>query len=268
VFAVFPEEIHEELLTPLFLLLAVSTGYAQVEYVKVCSIYGAGFYYLAGTDICHNPSTGDTRQQTEGGTWRSLLPYPEGKWVTNLPLECSPGKPLTIGKFKSTDFTLNQWERKQTSPVSTNLQSGEFITKVIMKGGFYDPRLPGDRHGVNGFGGLCVRSQDPDVILPFGGGPFNPPFGNGLLPVGCVANSRIVNMPAAYAISATSAFQRHHHVGERAGTTGPHIYGRQLVVSTDMGPSRATLLTYRDNDGTDKPLAGTLSLSVCVEKGN
>ena len=23
-----------------------------VEYVKVCSLYGAGFYYIPGTDIC------------------------------------------------------------------------------------------------------------------------------------------------------------------------------------------------------------------------
>jgi hypothetical protein len=48
---------------------------------------------------------------------------------------------------------------------------------------------------------------------------------------------------------------------------GPHIYGSQLVVSTDVGPGGPTLLTYRDADGTDKPLAGTLSVSVCVAKG-
>src|SRR3974377_2309689 len=41
-------------------LVAVSTGQAAdlpvkakpVEYVKVCSLYGAGFYYMPGTDIC------------------------------------------------------------------------------------------------------------------------------------------------------------------------------------------------------------------------
>ena len=25
---------------------------APVEYVKICSLYGAGFYYIPGTDIC------------------------------------------------------------------------------------------------------------------------------------------------------------------------------------------------------------------------
>jgi len=86
---------------------------APVEYVKICSLYGAGFYYIPGTDICmkiggyvrydmaygtngdlnggafssnfNNPSTNnvtlgirgyitaDSRQQTEYGTLRSYL---------------------------------------------------------------------------------------------------------------------------------------------------------------------------------------------------
>ena len=41
-------------------LVAVSAGQAAdlpvkakpVEYVKICSLYGAGFYYMPGTDIC------------------------------------------------------------------------------------------------------------------------------------------------------------------------------------------------------------------------
>ena len=41
-------------------LVAVTTGQAAdlpvkakpVEYVKVCSLYGAGFYYMPGTDMC------------------------------------------------------------------------------------------------------------------------------------------------------------------------------------------------------------------------
>ncbi len=35
------------------LVLAMPTaGQAAVEYVKVCSIYGAGFFYIPGTDTC------------------------------------------------------------------------------------------------------------------------------------------------------------------------------------------------------------------------
>jgi porin-like protein len=33
-------------------LIATAPGFAAVEYVKVCSIYGAGFFYIPGTDTC------------------------------------------------------------------------------------------------------------------------------------------------------------------------------------------------------------------------
>jgi hypothetical protein len=39
----------------LFTGLAVTPGYAQpVQYVRVCSLYGAGFFYIPGTDTCVN----------------------------------------------------------------------------------------------------------------------------------------------------------------------------------------------------------------------
>jgi TolA-binding protein len=41
---------------------------AAVEYVKICSLYGADWYYIPGTDTCINTSSGETRVQTELGT--------------------------------------------------------------------------------------------------------------------------------------------------------------------------------------------------------
>jgi porin-like protein len=38
----------------LFAGLAATPGQAQVEYVKICSLYGAGFFYIPGTDTCLN----------------------------------------------------------------------------------------------------------------------------------------------------------------------------------------------------------------------
>src|SRR6516165_6234108 len=35
-----------------FALLFGGKAQAGVEYVKVCSLYGAGFYYIPGTDTC------------------------------------------------------------------------------------------------------------------------------------------------------------------------------------------------------------------------
>jgi len=247
------------------MLAVASTGHAQtVQYVKICSIYGAGFHYIPGTDICLNDETGDARVQTAGGTWRSLLPYPEGEWVTNAKEECASDKLVKIGTFQSTDFTTNAWDRKQTPPVTLILKKDEFISKVIMSGGFYDPRAAGDRHGVNGFQGLCLRSIDPTVLEVQGSDLVNPPFGNGFLPIGCVANSRIVGMPAAYAISATAAYPDiDTSFDPTLGTIGPYTYGRQLVVTTDLGPNNFIWLTY--SDGTEaKPLAGTLTASVCI----
>src|SRR5215472_13329771 len=42
-------------------MLRPSTASA-VEYVKVCSLYGAGYFYLPGTDTCIDVATNDARQ--------------------------------------------------------------------------------------------------------------------------------------------------------------------------------------------------------------
>lgn len=115
---------HEEVRDVLGAGLLASTAHAAVEYVKVCSLYGAGFHYIPGTDTCLNTSTGDARVQTEGGTWRSLLPYPEGKWTTAPTLECGYGaRYVNVGTFSSTDFTPNAWSRKQTQPVAVTMKA-------------------------------------------------------------------------------------------------------------------------------------------------
>jgi hypothetical protein len=247
-----------------------SPGHAAVEYVRICSLYGAAFYYIPGTDICLNDRTGDARQQTVGGTWRSLVPYPEGKWVTNPVQDCA-GRLMTVGNFASTDFALNAWDRKETEPFRLTTRNGEFISKVVMSGGFFDPRIP-NRHGANGTDGFCVRSVDPNVAeLQADGTSVSLPYGNGNLPIGCVANSRIVNMTAAYSIAATSAYPNVDSTflnGEQTSISGPYVYGSSLVVTTDLGPGGPTLLTYFDaTRQVTKPLSGRLSVSVCVEQG-
>ena len=40
---------------------------APVEYTKICSLYGAGFFYIPGTDTCVNANTGQTKKATEHG---------------------------------------------------------------------------------------------------------------------------------------------------------------------------------------------------------
>lgn len=253
------------------LLTLAPASHAAVEYVRVCSIYGAGFNYIPGTDVCLNQNTGDARVQTEGGTWRSLLPYPEGKWTTNPASECGSSRHVNLGSFSSTDFTPNAWSRMQTRAVNVSTNRGEFISKVTMSGGFYDPRVP-DRHGIPGINGVCVRSVDPTVKEPLNsnGDTWNPPFGNGMLPVACIANSRIMGMPAGYTVAAQSAYPSidKYFIDAEQNTAGPFNYGTQLVVTTDFGSGNFYgQLSYYDARGAQRPLAGKISVSVCIEQG-
>ncbi len=276
------------------LLGGVGTAHAApvVELVKVCSLFGAGFYYIPGTDICFQPITGDTREETPGGTWRSLLPYPEGNWVSNPSQECGLGQLVKVGAFQSTDFSENIQTRKVTAPVSLPLSSNQFISKVMMSGGFYDPRLP-TRRAVNGAGlpptdGLCIKVADPDANLTSGGGAtYNPGYAN--LALGCISNSRIANVPQVYSIAATQAYPQ-ILVDQLFNTFAPSVvFGDQLLVTTDFGETGQGALTYCDptagscapgdidfntlmvttpNGPGLKPLAGTLNVWVCVAGGN
>jgi hypothetical protein len=267
------EDILKKLAISLSLVIGLlgiaSTAHAQlspVEYVKICSLYGAGFYYIPGTDTCVNDVTGDSRTQTEGGTWRSLIPSPQGKWVADPQLECAPGGRLQqVGNFKSTDFAVNAWATKSTTPVNFPVKPPQFISKVMMSGGFYDPRIPGNRGGaVGSLGGrLCLKPNDT-ILMRQGDEFVNFPWA-GFLPIGCVDNSRIVGMPGAYEVTATAAYPNisiYFPTADQTIIAGPYIYGSSLIVTTDY-PSRLGL-TYRDGD-VDKPMAGTLSVSVCVE---
>ena len=61
-------------LASFLLILAGSTvacAAAPVEYVRICSLYGADYYYVPGTDLCLNPTTGVTKTETPDGTMTS-----------------------------------------------------------------------------------------------------------------------------------------------------------------------------------------------------
>lgn len=54
--------------------LTLSGGFAQagpVEYVRICDVYGTGFFYIPGTDRCIRPDTGEIRYETVDGTVRT-----------------------------------------------------------------------------------------------------------------------------------------------------------------------------------------------------
>lgn len=39
-----------------------------VEYVRICTLYGTGYFYIPGTNTCVDAATGMTKYQTSAGT--------------------------------------------------------------------------------------------------------------------------------------------------------------------------------------------------------
>jgi hypothetical protein len=258
-----------------FLTLGSPLLAAPIENVRVCDRFGPGFLYVPGTEICYHAMTGDVRQETEGGVWRSRLPYPSGRWVQHPRRECRDGRIVPIGTFESTDFTVNAWNRKQTEPVAVAIRDNEYVSKIMMSGGFFDPRLPGHRSGTYGTTVLCLRSLDPSIpeVAPEpnpGDPPVKPRWANGLLPLGCIANARILNIPATYVIAADASYPSVHGEfanEEQTEVSGPFTYASHIAVTTDVGNGGPNLLTYLDaSDGSSKPLAGSVKISVCVSR--
>ena len=74
-------------------LVAVSAGQAAelpvkakpVEYVRVCSLYGAGFYYMPGTDICLKIGGYARRKRRTTATATSLVDRLRATSTTALP---------------------------------------------------------------------------------------------------------------------------------------------------------------------------------------
>jgi hypothetical protein len=68
-------------------LLTSAPGHAAVEYVKICSIYGAGFFYIPGTDTCLNANqilTGQfaiARQLTRASTGSAMATSLVNPWL-------------------------------------------------------------------------------------------------------------------------------------------------------------------------------------------
>lgn len=109
---------------------------APVEYVRVCDSYGAGFFYIPGTDTCFNPATGESRTETAGGTWITQDAGSSGEWVGRPGRQCLPGRLVSLGTITPADLTLNSHDRYETAPLPITLADGEFISRLMIRGGF------------------------------------------------------------------------------------------------------------------------------------
>lgn len=134
--------------------LMPSAAHAQVEYVKVCSLYGAGFFYLPGTDVCLDVATNEARQETEGGTWSWRVPNNPRTWLRTPQSSCSGGRVVKFGDIDSSGLVENSHSRYETKiHYALKLKPGQYIASVLYRGGFT---------GVAGSGNFCMYYYDPD----------------------------------------------------------------------------------------------------------
>lgn len=118
------------------LTAALAVSAQPVEYVRVCSTYGTGYSYIPGTDICLNAFTGETRVETEGGTWRAHIGKLPGEWVASPRAGCRLGRLVHVGTITRSDLTQNAHGQFETAPFALPLGSNEFISKILLRGGF------------------------------------------------------------------------------------------------------------------------------------
>lgn len=155
-----------------------STANAQpVEYVRVCSIFGAEFFYLPGTDICLNVETNDARQETMGGVWRWRIPNNPRTWVPSPQGSCQ-GQLVWFGNINSAGLTQNSHGRFETNTRyhQLNLKRGQYISSVFYQGGFT---------GVGSLGNFCMYYYYNDPI-------YGPTYTN----FGCIDTAPQATVPA------------------------------------------------------------------------
>src|SRR5262249_40130354 len=152
-----------------------SSNASAVEYVKVCSLYGAGFFYLPGTDTCIDVATNDARQETPGGTWRWRSPNNPHSWSPTPADACQDGKLVKFGDVTSAGLTKDAYSRWETNThYALTLGPRQYIASILYRGGLT---------GVLGQGNFCMYYNDPvnGIVFP---------------PLGCIDTSPQAGVPA------------------------------------------------------------------------
>lgn len=212
-------------------MFGISSIGQATEYVKICSLYGADFYYLPGTDVCFNPTTGETRKATAGGVWYSVGASTPGNWVATPSAECAGGRFVKFAPLNASDFTQNISDVYETRPVPVTLKPGEFISKVVLTGGF-------DASDKSTF---CLAYYDPSRFVPNQYSPAST--------LGCEDTSILMGQHSAYSFAPRRP--------------SPPSYFSSANVFALIGNS--------GNDRWGLPplsFNGTLSCWVCIQKGS
>jgi hypothetical protein len=182
------------------------------DYVKVCSIYGSGFAYLPGTDICLNVDSKDARMQTSGGTWRWWMPSGPIEPVSSLRNECGGGL-VKFADVDSSGLMINTREQfETTTQMPLSLEREEYISKVIFRGGFT---------GV-GRGSFCMfyKSEEPGQ-------------GTNYTPMACIDTA--VNAASEEAVATTPRNPRPGGTLGEVQVVGANGYPWPVTQTADVG---------------------------------
>jgi hypothetical protein len=156
-----------------------------VEYVRVCELYGPGYFYLPGTDVCVNFTTNDARELTAGGVWSWIVPNNPRTWTPFPQTACGLGSQLVkFADITSSNLTLNSHNRYETTThYPLKLKPGQYISSVVYKGGFT---------------GVDTTSQGNFCMFYYYNDPTNGPT---YFPFGCIDTSPVASVPAALTFS-------------------------------------------------------------------
>lgn len=117
-------------------LLAISTLWstptiAAVEYVRICSSFGAQFFYIPGTAICLNPNTGETIEIKDGKEVRGVSDLAEGVNNANEGVALSlalPNATIDPGKSFGAAVNVGTFGGEAAVGVSGAFAAGEGLT--------------------------------------------------------------------------------------------------------------------------------------------
>jgi len=200
-----------------------------VEYVKVCEIYGAGYFYLPGTDICVDFATNDAREQTPDGTWEWIMPNNSRSWTPFPQTACLGGNLVKFADISSSNLTLNAHARYETTThYPLKLKPGQYISSVLYKGGFTGVDFAGE-------GNFCMFYYYND-----------PTYGAAYSPFGCIDTAPEASVPAALTFSPLTPI--------------PPVTSNQVYVLGANG-------SPWDQVQSPSDIQGTLSVWLCLQPG-
>ncbi len=246
-----------------------------VEYVRICDGYGAGYFFIPGTETCLKLG-GQVRTE---GKWNDAY-NPDSKngtlWHTRAELSIATATDTEYGPLKTN--VLLRWDWQEGRPTTTNMKAAN-----ISLGGFLVGKADSQFNSFMGYAGDVIND---DVVY---NGPYelnqltyNYDAGNGFTAVASVEDSNSSGSGASYGASWWRDDKRNHYapdavagVGFRSGAWGFKVVGGYDSIAeagavkarfdADFGVFTAFLMGGWNTDGSKlNKYAGTnVARSAC-----